>query len=73
MENLYVNILLPTCDTDHMTFRRKRLMENTNLYNPEMMGTSKYGPIPGIEVGATFESRFVLIIFHVFSTFSYFE
>lgn len=60
---------LPTCNTDHMAFRRKRLMENTNLYNPEMMGTSKYGPIPGIEPGATFESRFV----HVFSTFIYFE
>jgi hypothetical protein len=39
---------------------RRKLMADTNLYNPELMDKAEYGPIRGIEPGKTFVSRCVV-------------
>ncbi|KIM44219.1 hypothetical protein M413DRAFT_443244 [Hebeloma cylindrosporum] len=37
---------------------RKRFSQDTDLYNPRLMGSDpRFGDIPGVRVGATFETR----------------
>ncbi|KAF9527607.1 PUA-like domain-containing protein [Crepidotus variabilis] len=36
---------------------RQQFMQDVNLYKPDMMGKSKYGPLPNVDMFATYANR----------------